>query len=62
MANVNYIYDKFSQEDYLCNRTKPITGGDYVCALCGEVCEWLFCDDYCEKCKNIELDISQNNV
>ena len=51
MSNIYKLYDEYSGEDYLCYRLKPIPGGDYVCALCGQNCDKLICDDHCVDCQ-----------
>lgn len=34
MANVNMLYDKYSQEEYLCAKLKPL--GELLCGYCNQ--------------------------
>lgn len=50
MSNVYRIFDNYSSEDYLCNKTRPIDIKAYSCAYCGQDFDEIVCDDYCKEC------------
>lgn len=50
MTNVYADFDKYSQEDFLYYKLKPVDIKAYSCAYCGKDVDEIICVDYCKEC------------